>query len=918
MKRVEAVLGRVAASLVDAARAHAVATVILCLLLGAGAVALALTQMQVDTDSSRLLSERMAVGRTNRALVALFPALQDNIVVMIEADEADDARDSAVELRDRLAALPERYSEVFLPGYGDYYDDFGIYHLEREELDELALRLDRSGELLATLADRSELPILLGALAHVVNSDEGIDSLGDEGRRILEAVARSVQAFEEGRSEPIDWEDLLFQEIDSGHTNPQLLFVKPVGDLTQLEPVLTAIHHIRGLIPELGPRPGLRVRVTGDRATHAEEMSLIIRETSTAGAASLVLVTLVLFYSLRSLRLVFATVLTLLVGLGWTAGFAALAIGQLNVLTSAFAVVYIGLGVDFGIHFALGYLDRRDAGADVGEALHRAGTKVGSSLFLCAITTAIGFYAFVPTDYRAVADMGVISGSGVFLGLLATLTFYPALIALFLGEGRRPPSALLQRFELGLPSFPLHYPRSVCLVAALLAALCALAASQLRFEFSTLKVRDPRVESVQALEDLLLDPELSVWTVDVIARDLDEATALAAQLEQLEGVEQVRTAAGFLPEDQPERLALFEQMREDLSSPVELTEEESGEELERLQAVDYTIQGYAVALDIDEYLRGGAAEDDPLWHSAQELRRSLDGLVEAIADESLGLDGLDALEADLFQDLGPTLEDILEALPTRTVRLEDLPSDLLSRYLSEDGSARVEVFSEANLNDRGELERFADLIHTVRPDAGGPVPGAVGLGRAMISSLRQALITAVLVIALGLILLWRSVRYALFTLAPLALGALATAALSVVADIPLNFANVIVLPLLLGIGVDSGIHLVHSHRTGFGGARSMLATSTARAVLYSALTTLISFGTLAFSHHQGIASLSQLLCVGILLMLISNVVLLPALLAWLDGARDASPVPLGAPKRFAKPGPAGLVSREAGESEGGS
>ncbi len=169
------------------------------------------------------------------------------------------------------------------------------------------------------------------------------------------------------------------------------------------------------------------------------------------------------------------------------------------------------------------------------------------------------------------------------------------------------------------------------------------------------------------------------------------------------------------------------------------------------------------------------------------------------------------------------------------------------------------------------------------------MPGAIALGRAMTSSLREALLTAVVVIALGLVLLMRSVKYALFTLAPLALGSVGTAAVSVLADMPFNFANVIVLPLILGIGVDSGIHLVHRHRSGLGGASDLLSTSTARAVLFSALTTLLSFVTLAFSNHLGISSLAKLLCVGILLMLLSNVIVLPAILAWLDGARESEP-----------------------------
>jgi hopanoid biosynthesis associated RND transporter like protein HpnN len=850
----------------------------LCTLLTIAA-AVAAAGLEVDTDSDRLLSADLRVGQTNRALAAAFPELQNNLVVMVEADDPADARAAAVTLRNRLATQPERYQNLFLPGHGNYYDDFGLYHLERAELDALAARIEEAGPLLATLAQRPELPVMLGALGHVVESAGGLASLGDDGRRILEQMTRAVEGFNAGERAPIAWDELLFEDRVEGWESPQLLFVRPVGDLTQLGPVLGAIDAIRGLARELEARPGLRVRVTGDRAVHSEEMSLIIGEAALAGAASLVLVTLVLLLALRSVRLLLATLVTLLAGLAWTAGLASLAVGHLNALTSAFAVLYIGLGVDFGIHFALGFLERRGDGRALPQALRETGAGVGSSLLLCAVTTATGFYAFVPTRYSAVADMGIISGSGVLLGLLATLTLYPALVALGAAESEAPVPARRRRFELRLPSFPSRHPRAVCAAAAVVTLACCAALAWLRFDPNHLNVRDPRVESVQALRDLLLDRELSVWTVEVLARDLDEARALAAQLEALPGVDHVNTAAGFLPKDQDQRLTIFRTMRADLTTPVELRDDETGAGLEPRKALEYTIEGYGVALDIDADLRGGVGDADPLVVAAERLREALRVLHGRLQDEASPPD-VEALERDVFHDLGDVLLDVADALPARTVTLADLPDDLKRRYLAEDGRARVEVFSSADLSQSGALERFSDEIHALRPDAGGPAAGTVALARAVVASLRQALTTAVVVIAVLLLALLRSVKYTLITLTPLAVGSVATAALSVVAAIPLNFANIIVLPLILGIGVDSGIHLVHRHR--LGRDENLLATSTAHAVLFSALTTGASFATLAFSNHLGIASLGRMLSVGIGLMLAANVLVLPAILALVD------------------------------------
>jgi len=877
---------RVAAALVEASSSYPWLVVSLCSLLTAGALYVTLAVLEIDTDSERILSSELRVRQTNIALAEAFPELQNNLVVMVEAAEPADARAAVEELRAMLAQQPERFPQIFLPGDAPYYDDFGLYYLERSDLEELAERVEDYGPLLATFAERPELPILLGALGHTIQGIEGLAAFGADGRQILDSVSYTVETFNAGRSAPIAWEELLFEDVGAEHTNPQLLFVRPAGDLDEMQPVLEALASIRSISEELEARPGLRVRVTGDRAVHTEEMSLIAREAMLAGAASLGLVTLILLYALQSLRLLLATLLTLLAGLSWTAGFAGLAVGHLNALTSAFAVLYIGLGVDFGIHFAVGYLEQRSQGKATAPALRGTGEYAGSSLVLCALTTAIGFYAFIPTPYTGVADMGIISGSGVLLGLIATLTLYPALITLGLGESRAPGASALRRFDIRLPSFPSDRPRAVCGTAAVVAIASCSALPLLRFDTNSLNVRDPRVESVQALKDLLYESDLSVWTNEGLARDLDAASQLAARLETLDGIEAVRTARSFLPEDQPTRLAIFNQMRTDLATPVELSRGETGEDYDRMTALEYTIEGYGVALDLDAELSAGADDDAEILQSAERLREALLVLLTRVEDADDPPD-VDALESALFSQLPAALDGVLDVLPTRSVTLEDLPQDLKRRYLAPDGTARVEVLSATNLNEPGALERFSDLTHSVWPEAGGAAAGTVALARAIISSLQQALVTAVVVITLLLLVLLRSVKYTLITLTPLAIGTLTTAAASVVAGVSLNFANIIVLPLMLGIGVDSGIHLVHRHRAGQRGAAKLLATGTARAVLFSALTTLASFSTLAFSNHLGIASLGQMLSLGIGMMLLANLIVLPAILALVDGPPSA-------------------------------
>ncbi|MBT6116506.1 MAG: MMPL family transporter, partial [Rhodospirillaceae bacterium] len=208
----------------------------------------------------------------------------------------------------------------------------------------------------------------------------------------------------------------------------------------------------------------------------------------------------------------------------------------------------------------------------------------------------------------------------------------------------------------------------------------------------------------------------------------------------------------------------------------------------------------------------------------------------------------------------------------------DMPLSLLRRYVAENGLSRVEVEPAEDIMDPGALRRFVGAVRTVAPDATGSPVLLLEAGDAVTGAMRQATVTALVVIALLLVVLLRSLRDTLLVLAPLLLAGALTGAASVLFSLPFNYANVIVLPLLLGLGVASGIHLVFRARDE-GMGRPLLSTSTPRAVVFSALTTMASFGSLVVSSHKGTASMGELLTVAIGFTLLSTLVVLPALLA---------------------------------------
>ncbi len=869
---VEAAVGRFAARWTDAAQRRPLLTLAACLVLAVLALFHAARHLGVNADTDAMLSSELPFRRQQAQLETAFPGLEDTLALLVEASTPGRAARAADALAARLAAQPERFRHVFVPGGGAFFERNGLLYLELEDLEELADRLAAAQPFLAELSRDSSLASLLGLLERAVRESESesftaVDLVGafDGIAGVLDGDAATPPAFA--------WEAWALGSDLDVWSRRRLVLAQPVLEFATLQAAQPALQAIRAAVRELhAQEPGLRVRVTGDPALSAEELALVERQAGWAGIVAFGLVAGLLTLGLRSFRTVLALLATLACGLAWTLGFAALAVGHLNLISVAFAVLFIGLGVDFGIHFSMRYRELRAAGEGCPEALRASAGQVGGSLVLCALTTAIGFYAFVPTDYAGVAELGVIAGTAMFLSLAATLSLLPALLSLAPGAGRGtiPAGSLLVTW---MPSLPLRRPR-VVLGAALLAAAVAVAMlPQVRFDANPLHVRDPNAESVRAMQDLLDEGDTVPWTVELVAGDLAEAEALVRRLDRLEPVERAISLRDFVPQQQDEKLEVLRDVALFLGPIAPRARGRSDPEPARLALAS-----------LHQALASRRAEPDVPARLEASLRRLQDATSDARERLTRSADPaaeVQRLEALLLGDLPDWLARLDRALHATPVRLADLPEPLRRRYLAPDGRARVQVFPGEDASRPEVLERFVDAVQAEVPDAAGSAVSIVESARAIVRALRRALAGALVAITLLLLALWRSVRDTLLVLAPLLLAALLTAAGSVVLDLPFNFADVIVLPLLLGIGVDSGIHLVHRHRERVPTDRDVLHTSTARAVLFSAFTTIASFGSLAFSTHRGMASLGQLLTLGVALTLLANLLVLPALLTGL-------------------------------------
>lgn len=855
---------------VEGVRRWAPWVVVAALVATVGAGIFVVRNVAINTDTEDMLSPDLPFQKYSREEDEAFPQLSDMLVVVIDGLTPDVADDAAIALAARMRGLPTIFRSVFDPAADPFFRRNGLLYLSTDELYALSDRLAEAQPFLGALWRDPSLRGLFDMLGLAI--DASLKSQDEtppvEIGRVLAAMAETLEAQKDGRFSRLSWQQLMMDDGDDKGPYRRFVLVQPVLDYGSLQPATAAIDAVRRLAAETGLTPdrGVRVRITGSAAMAEDELRSVEEGMGLAAVVSLVLVTGLLFWGFRSVRLALATAVTLIMGLVWTAAFATLAIGRLNLISVAFAVLFIGLSVDFGIHFGLRYREAVRAGAQSGVALREAAASVGGALTLCAVAAAIGFFSFLPTAYLGLAELGVIAGAGMFIALFSNLTVLPALLALMPirpagSDADAPGPANPATGWIG------SHPRAVLSGALLLAMLAALLLPRARFDFDPLNLRDPEKESVATYLDLIKDDADGPYSVTVLAKGVAEARTLGDRLGRLPEVRETRSIADYVPTDQDAKLEIIQTMALFLAPALSPGNQE---------VPPSPADNRKALAEVLESLRALAARaaDADLKGDAGRLIRAIEALGGAAATDSAIAD----MQERLLAGLPVRLEFLRQALMAEPVTLDSLPGDLRAREIAADGRTRLEVYPRENLTDREALRRFAEAVRTVAPNAtGGPII-ILEAGDAVVAAFREAGIIAISCIAVLLFVVLRNVRDVLFVFAPLILATLLTVAASVLLKLPFNFANVIVLPLLFGLGVANGIHMVLRGRHEEG-RREVFATSTPRAVVFSALTTVGSFGSIALSSHPGTASMGVLLTVAISLTLVCTLVLLPALMA---------------------------------------
>jgi hopanoid biosynthesis associated RND transporter like protein HpnN len=844
-------------TVVDFSRRFALGITVFCALMTVGAAVYIAINFAINTDVNTLLDPKAAWKQNEVAFSKAFPQRDDLLVIVIDGNNGAETDLAAAKIAAALTDRPDLFKTVSRPETSPYFLHYGLLLLPTEDILDSTEQMVRSQPMLATLAADPSPRGMFDLMSRMV---DGVKAGAIEQKDVSGLFQRMHATLQKVLLYPQDanaWAELFSSEEPSKFEKRRFILTQPVLDYSALSPGEAASSYVRKVVDwqNIPYRYGVTVRLTGPVALSDEEFASVAEGMQWALLISFVLIALILYFTLNSWRIIVPIFLTLFCGLALTTALALIMVQSLNLISVAFAVMFAGIAVDFGIQFGVRYRDQRFHTPEFKDALNGAAKRIAMPLTLAALSTAIGFLSFVPTSYRGVAELGLIAGTGMLIAFVLNITLLPALMRFMKPKAEMEPVGF--KWARKLDDLVEDQRHEVLVFFAVLGMIGIGACFFLRFDFDPLNLKDPHTESVSTMTDLMNDPDTTPYTIDILADNVQAAEDIATKLRALPEVERALTMQSLVPEEQEKKIALLKDTYNLLAQglhPTQAVPEPTAPELRQsIAALSEKIGTGGSELGTDAYLFSG---------DLTKLNK-LDDVNLVIASHNMRLKVLAYLK-ELEARLTPT-----------TIDANNIPSDLRREWIAADGRARIEVYPKGDPKQRDTLVKFAESVRTVAPGATGTAVSIQESSKTIRKAFLEAAIYSGVMIFLLLLAIMRNLRHTAFVLAPLVLAFVLTLGTAAAANLPLNFANIIALPLLLGLGVSYSIYFVVYWRQGYS---QPLQSSMARAVLASAATAFVAFGSLSLSNHPGTASMGLLLALSLFYVLFTTFLFTPALL----------------------------------------
>jgi uncharacterized protein len=846
---------------VDYCTRYATRIVGFALLLGLGCGIYAAKHFAIDADVNKLISHDLPWRQREATFNQFFPAKEETILAVIDAPTSELATQATAALIQRLSEQKDLFHSLIEAGGGAFFQKNGLLFPPTQEVVETTKKLGDAKALIQALAQDPNLRGLTTALNYgLIGARMNHYSL-DDLSGTLNMVSDTLDAVLAGRPASFSWRAMLNGRPPKADETRRFIEIRPVLDYTALTPGKAATDAIRQAAADLNfdSQYGAKVRLTGPVPIADEEYATLQEGAFVNTAATIIVVLTILWLALRSWHIILAVFISLIVGLSITAAIGLALVGALNLISIAFAVLFIGLGVDFGIQFSVRYRAERHEVDDLHQALVDTGSHVGAPLTLAATATAAGFLSFLPTDYKGLSELGLLAGLGMIIAFLTSITLIPALLTLLRPPGE--PEGMGFKALAPVDRFMERHRIPVIIGTALVVAAGLPLLYWLQFDFNPLNLRNSDVESVATFLELRSDPGIGASSIYVLAPNKQAADADLAKLAKLPEVSSVKTIESFVPDDQQPKLAAIRQLATVLD-PVLRPDpnKKPPTDADNIAALKAAVRNLQQSVGAQSG-RGATA--------AKRLADDLEKLAQG--DEAMRL----RAQAAFVPPLNTALDELRNYLQAQPVTLETLPPEIAQEWVTKDGRYKIEILPKGDPTDNETLRQFARAVQAVEPNAtGGPI-AILESGRTVVRAFFQAGTWALGSITILLWIVLRRFGDVLLTLIPLIMAGIVTMELMVILGMKLNFANIIALPLLLGVGVAFKIYYIMAWRAG---QTELLQSSLTRAVLFSALTTATAFGSLWLSSHPGTSSMGKLMALALVTTMAAAVLFQPVLM----------------------------------------
>ena len=821
----------------------------------------------------------------------------EGMVIVAESESPEKMAEFAETLAAKLKVRPDLFSQVIYKFDTSYFRSRFLLYLDPPDLESLQTKLEEHQNFIESVNASPGLNPLLNEINREISSGM-VDSLmtdflgGDDAEeeekkndendlnlliRIIKEMNRSLKKNYHYKS---PWQSLFNSGEESlrekGYLvskNEKLLFILavPNEDETSFTGYKDSVYSARELIAEVKKDfPSISVGLTGEDVISTDEMITTQKDVELASKIALGGVALLFIIAFKGIVKPLLAVFSLLIALAWSLGFTSLTVGHLNILSVVFTTILIGLGIDFGIHILERYKEERKEGDDISTALQKTLQGTGQGNFSGAITTAMAFGAMVLTDFIGIVELGWIAGWGILFCMIAMVLLLPALVTLeekwrkpvYTKSVEKPITASIS----WLDRFFSHY-KLIITACCLLVLVSSLALRTAHFDYNLLNLQTKGTEAVKYEMRILENAGRSAWSAAMLADTLEEVRQKETQLKTLPTIENVESIAAMVPKHQEENL---QYVRENLSPLLSELYVEEEDESFSLKALTKTLKR------IRFKLQGREGKEDKVAQAAREIDKFFKE-VESV-EEDLAEAQLQEFSEELFVDYRGLMADLKKNAEPKLVEISKIPKSLRDRYISKQGKYLITIFPSVDIWNLDERNRYLKDLRSVDANVTGSAVHMFNSTRLMTEGYINGGIYAMTAIIIYVFIVFRNPRTVFFILLPVIAGSIWTVGIMELTGLKLNMANLVILPLILGIGVVNGIHITHRYREEKDKNSVVLGKSTGQAVILSSLTTMIGFGSMMVADHYGVFSLGLVLTLGVFCCLVASITFLPALL----------------------------------------